>query len=244
MNNNLRYALAAARLTATDVAAELAVDPKTVARWLAGRTPYPRHRWAIADLLHIDEADLWPEAAQRHRAFADGVEAIYTHRWSVPQRVWRNLFQGATAEIGILAYSALFIAEDPGLLRVLTDRAGAGTNVRILLGDPDSSEVAARGSDEGIGPDVMSARIRNALAFYRPLLAGGGIELRLHHTVLYSSIYRGDDDLLVNAHAYATPAANAPVMHLRRSEAHGPAATYLTCFERVWTTAEPYRRDC
>ncbi|MET7459050.1 XRE family transcriptional regulator [Nonomuraea sp. NPDC005501] len=210
MNNNLRYALAAARLTPTDVAAELAVDPKTVARWLAGRTPYPRHRWAIADLLHTDEADLWPEAAQRHRAFADGVEAVYPHRWSVPQRVWRSLFQGATAEIGILAYSALFIAEDPGLLGILTDRASAGTKVRILLGDPASTEVATRGSDEGIGPDVMSARIRNALAFYHPLTAGEGIELRLHRTVLYSSIYRADDDLLVNTHAYATPSSRRP----------------------------------
>ncbi|GAA3181714.1 helix-turn-helix transcriptional regulator [Nonomuraea roseoviolacea] len=244
MNNNLRYALAAARLTPTDVAAALAVDPKTVARWLQGRTPYPRHRWAIADLLHIDEVELWPETDQRHRVFADGVEAVYPHRWSVPQRMWRDLFQGATAEIGILAYSALFIAEDPGLLRVLTDRASAGTKVRILLGNPASSEVAARGNDEGIGSDVMSARIRNALAFYHPLTVGEGIKLRLHRTVLYSSIYRADDDLLVNTHAYATPAADAPVMHLRRTESHGTAATYLTCFERVWTTAEPYRHDC
>jgi hypothetical protein len=118
-----------------------------------------------------------------------------------------------------------------------------GIKVRILLGDPTSPEVATRGTDEGIGPDVMSARIRNALALYRPLTAGEGIEIRLHHTVLYSSIYRADHDLLVNTHAYATPAADAPVMHLHHTDAHGPASTYLTCFERVWDTSQPYRHN-
>lgn len=240
MNNNLRYALAAARLTPTDVAAALAVDPKTVTRWLAGRTPYPRHRWAIADLLHADEADLWPETAQRHRALADGIEAIYPHRWSVPHRVWTNLFQRATSEISILAYSALFLAEDRGILDILTTRASTGVKIRLLLGDPDSPEVASRGEDEGIGGNVMAARIRNALALYRPLLAAPDIEVRLHRTVLYNSVYRADNELLVNTHAYATPAADAPVMHLRRTEQQGPADAYLGSFDRVWDTGKPY----
>ncbi|GAA0397737.1 hypothetical protein GCM10009530_56760 [Microbispora corallina] len=58
MSETLRQALATARLQAVDVAAALGVDPKTVDRWLKGRTPYPRHRWAIADLLKLDEGDL------------------------------------------------------------------------------------------------------------------------------------------------------------------------------------------
>ncbi|RVX46244.1 hypothetical protein EDD27_9107 [Nonomuraea polychroma] len=243
MNDNLRHALATARLQPTDLAAALAVDPKTVHRWLKGRIPYPRHRWAVADLLHVDEADLWPQVAPRQRALSTEVQAVYPHRWAVPHPVWRDLFQSANENIGILAYSALFIAEDPGLLHILADRASVGVNVRILLGDPTSPEVATRGTDEGIGPDVMSARIRNALALYRPLMADEGIEIRLHHTVLYSSIYRADDDLLVNTHAYATPAADAPVMHLHHTDAHGPARTYLTCFKRVWDTSQPYRHD-
>ncbi|WP_113705332.1 helix-turn-helix transcriptional regulator [Nonomuraea lactucae] len=238
MNNNLRYAMAAARLTTTDVAAALAVDPKTVARWLKGRTPYPRHRWALADLLHVDEADLWPEVAQRHQDLTDGVEAIYPHRWCVPHRVWRNLFQRATAQIGILAYSALFLAEDRGLLDILTSRASTGVNVRILLGDPDSPEVACRGADEGIGSSVMAARITNALTLYRPLLGVQGVEIRLHRTVLYNSIYRADNELLVNTHAYATPAADALVMHLRRTDEDGPANAYLASFQRVWDDAQ------
>ncbi|MEU8321175.1 helix-turn-helix transcriptional regulator [Nonomuraea sp. NPDC048881] len=240
MNNNLRYALAAARLTTTDVAAALAVDPKTVSRWLNGRIPYPRHRYAVADLLGTDEADLWPEITPRHRALTDGIQAIYPHRWAVPQTTWRNLFNGARREIGILAYSALFLAEDSATLRILTQRATAGVQVRILLGDPEGPEVAARGTDEGIGAEVMAARVKNALALYRALLDVQGVEIRLHHTVLYNSIYRADDQILVNSHAYGTPAANAPVMHLTHTDDQGPASTYVASFTRIWTTARPH----
>ena len=51
---------------------------------------------------------------------------------------------------------------------------------------------------------------------YRPLRDVDGIEFRLHRTVLYNSIYRADDQLLVNTHIYGFPAAQAPVFHLRR----------------------------
>ncbi|MGP3914256.1 XRE family transcriptional regulator [Nonomuraea sp. 10N515B] len=242
MNNNLRYALAAARLNTTDIAAALAVDPKTVSRWLNGRIPYPRHRWAVADLLQVDEADLWPEVAPRHQALADGVQAIYPHRWAVPQQVWRNLFNSASQEIGILAYSALFLAEDQATLHILTEQAKGGVKVRILLGDPEGQEVAARGADEGIGAEVMAARVKNALTLYRALLDVRGVEIRLHHTVLYNSIYRADEQLLVNTHAYGTPAAKAPVMHLTHTDDQGPASTYLTSFNRIWTATQPHSK--
>ncbi|WP_052423315.1 helix-turn-helix domain-containing protein [Nonomuraea candida] len=240
MNNNLRYALAAARLNTTDVAAALAVDPKTVSRWLNGRIPYPRHRWAVADLLNVDEVDLWPEAAPKRRALAEGIHTIYPHRWAIPQTTWRTHFTTATKQIDILAYSALFLAEDHATQRILTERAEAGVQVRILLGDPDSPEVAARGVDEGIGAEVMAARVKNALTLYRPLLDVHGVELRLHRTILYNSLYRADDQLLINTHAYATPAANAPVLHLTNTNDQGPASTYLTSFTRIWTTAQPH----
>ncbi|MEU8404472.1 XRE family transcriptional regulator [Nonomuraea sp. NPDC048892] len=240
MNDNLRHALNNARLQPADVAAHLAVDPKTVHRWLKGRIPYPRHRWAVADLLHVDEANLWPEASQQHRVISDEVRAVYPHRWAVPQVTWRQLFQSATREIGILTYSGLFLAEDTGLIRLLAAQARAGVNVRILLGDPDAPQVATRGVDEAIGASVMAARVRNALALYCPLLSIDKAEIRLHGTVLYNSIYRADDDLLINTHAYGTPAAQAPVIHLRATEQPAAAATYLTSFERVWATSTPY----
>jgi hypothetical protein len=64
--------------------------------------------------------------------------------------------------------------------------------------------------------DAMSFQIRNALALYRPLLAVSGVEFRFHRTVLYNSIYRADDQVLVNTHVYGVPAAQAPVWHLHK----------------------------
>ena len=60
MNETLRRALFRARLSEEDVASRLAVDPKTVRRWIEGRVPYPRHRWALAAMLQSNERDLWP----------------------------------------------------------------------------------------------------------------------------------------------------------------------------------------
>ncbi|MGR6914338.1 XRE family transcriptional regulator [[Actinomadura] parvosata] len=238
MNETLRHALINARLQPADVAAHLGVDPKTVHRWLKGRIPYPRHRWVIADLLKIEESELWPEVAQQQRALNDEVQAVYPHRWAVPRTTWRHLFQSATGEIGILAYSGLFLAEDTGIMRLLANKAEAGVRVRILLGDPDAPSVAARGIDEALGPDVMAARVRNAVALYQPLAGIENAEIRLHQTVLYNSIYRADTELLVNSHAYGTPAAQAPVIRLRTIEQEAAAATYLASFERVWRGAK------
>ncbi|MEV5741979.1 XRE family transcriptional regulator [Microbispora rosea] len=167
------------------------------------------------------------------------VQAVYPHRWAVPQGVWRRLFQAAEREIDILTYSSLFLAEDTGMIHLLASRARTGAKIRILLGDPDSPQIAARGAEEGIGADVMAARVRNALTLYRPLQAVPGVEIRLHDTVLYNSIYRADDDLLVNIHAYGTPAAQAPVMYLTTTQDEDSTAVYLTSLERVWAAAEP-----
>ncbi|MEU4540910.1 XRE family transcriptional regulator [Streptosporangium sp. NPDC023825] len=238
MNENLRHALIRARLQPVDIAARLAVDPKTVARWISGRIPHPRHRFAVADLLETHENDLWPDVSYGRRHITGEIKAVYPHRWSVPAEVWRSFFQAAEKEIGILVYSGLFLAEDAGLLRILTERARTGARVRILLGDPDSPQVAARGAEEGTGSDVMAARIHNAFALYRPLQDIEGIEIRRHRTVLYNSIYRADDSLLVNLHVYGTRASEAPVIYLTRTEADNAALTYLDSFERVWTSTE------
>ena len=68
------------------------------------------------------------------------------------------------------------------------------------------------------------------------------MEIRLHGTVLYNSIYRADDQLLVNTHIYGVMANNAPVFHLRKIPGGEMASTYLESFERVWDGATPVRR--
>ena len=239
MNEPLRRALLRARLREDDVAACLGVDPKTVRRWLNGRVPYPHNRAAIAELVGADQAELWPDAGGllAARTRPEELGTVYPHRWAVPREAWVRLFGSAEREIAILAYSALFLAEDAGILRILSDRARAGVSVRIALGDPDGPNVAERG-EEGIG-DAMPVKIRNALTLYRPLGTAQNIEIRLHRTMLYSSIYRADNQLLVNQHAYGIPAAQAPIFRLSRTDSGDMATLYLDSFERVWASSAP-----
>lgn len=239
MNETLRRALADARKNEVDVSSALRVDPKTVQRWIAGRLPLRQHRWALAELLDRDEVDLWPELANGDaKPACPEIRAVYPHRGAVPREVWRRLFESAQREVGILVYAGLFLAEDVDLLRVVADRARAGVVVRVLLGDPDSPEVAQRGAEEGIA-DAISAKIRNTIVLYRPLLREETVEIRLHRTVLYNSVYRGDGEMLVNPHIYGAAAAYAPIFHLRQTGPADLVTTYVESFEHVWAGAAP-----
>ncbi|MBN6056404.1 helix-turn-helix transcriptional regulator [Nonomuraea sp. RK-328] len=241
-NERLRAALLQKGVTIADLADAIEVDPKTVERWITkGREPYRKHRFATASYLGVDETYLWPEALTRDQVAAASqseVLTIYPHRWAVPRDIWGRLFSGASEEIDVLVYSGLFLADDAGLMRMFGDKARSGVRVRVLLGDPESHEVAQRGADEGIG-DSMAAQIRSALVFYRPIIGLDNFELRLHDTILYNSIYRADDEYLINTHVYGTRAGNAPVLHLRRVAGGDMVATYAESYEKVWAKATP-----
>ena len=240
MKGPLSRALLTAGLNVTDVATRLSVDPKTADRWLAGRLPYPRHRAALAELTGWTESDLWPGIDARATAAPDTSEIVrvYSQRCSIPPDTWRRHLQRAKREIDILAYSSLFLAEDAGAAVILEEKAREGVRVRIAQGDPDGAHIAQRGADEGIG-SMMAARITNALILFNRLTKVPGVSLRLHDTVLYASIYRSDDDLMVNTHVLGCAASRTPVTHLRRTDQEGMAATYMASFERVWSTAKP-----
>jgi transcriptional regulator with XRE-family HTH domain len=240
-NDRLRTAMLEHGLTPMELATEIDVDPKSVERWLKGRTPYRRHRYAAAARLGVDETYLWPDALSPEQvasASDNEIINVYAHRWAVPSDLWRNFFDDAERDIGVLVYSGLFLSEDAGIQRIFRRKADAGATVRILLGDPDSESVAQRGTDERIN-DTMAAKIRNAVVMYQPLRDVDGIEFRLHRTVLYNSIYRADDQLLVNTHIYGYPAAQAPVLHLRRVAGADMVTTYMESFDRVWDNATP-----
>ena len=241
-NERLRALLLERGKTPDQLADAVQVDAKTVERWVTkGRLPYRRHRFEVATFLGVDESYIWPDALGRDEVAVvseSEVVAVYPHRSEVPRDVWGHLFTQAEREIGVLVYSGLFLSEDAGVQKILKDKARAGVRVRILLGDPDSDVVAQRGQDEGVG-DAQAAKIRNALALYRPLRAADGAEFRFHRTVLYNSIYRADDQVLVNTHVFGVTAAQAPVWHLRRLPAGELAVLYLDSFERVWETAAP-----
>jgi transcriptional regulator with XRE-family HTH domain len=241
-NERLRAALLERGVTPDDLAAAIEVDVKTIERWITkSRTPYRRHRYAVASFLRMEETYLWPDALspeQSASASESEILNVFPHRSTVPGELWHRLFDSAEEEIGVLVYSGLFISEDMGIQRIFRKKADAGVRVRILLGDPSSEQVNQRGLDEGID-EAAAAKIKNALVLYRPLRATDGIEFRLHDTVLYNSIYRADEQLMVNTHIYGFTAPHAPVLHLRKVAGGSMVTNYLDSFERVWDSANP-----
>ena len=237
MNETLRRAMLRARLSEQDVAARLQVDPKTVRRWLEGRVPYLRHRWVLAGLLGADEADLWPEvrAAIVARSRPAEIKAVYPNRQAMPRQAWQSLFRSAKRDIGILDRSGISLAKETGVLDVLADRACVGVRVRICLRNPSMHVAAEDATEEGIsgaGPVGM----REALALFGGL-GQIGAEIRMHRALLYNSIYRADNQLLVTQHIYGVPTDREPVLYLRSVAADDMATTYIDAFEHIWMGA-------
>jgi hypothetical protein len=112
--------------------------------------------------------------------------------------------------------------------------------VRLALGDPDSPEIALRGVKEQLF-EAIAGRVRMALAYYRPLLDVSGVEFHLHRTTLYNSIYRFDNDMLINQHIYGTYGYVAPILHLRHVDGGDLFETYAKSFARIWTASYAYR---
>jgi hypothetical protein len=85
----------------------------------------------------------------------------------------------------------VFLAEGTGILRLLAEKGRAGVNIRIALGDPESSHAALRG-DEDIG-DAVPAKIRKALALYQSVAGVENVKIAGDPTVLtrYRGLYPG-----------------------------------------------------
>lgn len=242
-NERLRDALLRKGLTPDQAATAINVDTKTVERWITkGRTPYPKHRHALAALLRESETFLWPDAIPPERAVevaTSEVVAVYPHRHAIPRELWTRLITNATTEIDILVYAGLFLTEDPTLIKNFRTKAQNGAKIRLLFGDPRSREVIKRSTEENIGTSTITAKIRNVLAFFGPLAEEPSIDIRLHKTTLYNSIYRFDDDMFVNTHVYGSMAAHAPVLHLRRLSGGDLFDTYSESFDMVWADSKP-----
>jgi hypothetical protein len=88
-------------------------------------------------------------------------------------------------------------------------------------------------------PGDRHAKNTSHLALFQPLLGAEGVEARQHQTVLYNSIFRSDDEMLINPQVYGIAAAYAPVLYLRRVESGGVFDIYADSFERVWAEAMP-----
>jgi hypothetical protein len=214
------------------------VSAKSVERWLAGTSvPYPRTRYRVAALLGEDESYLWPEVSNRAALARAELVNLWPRRGDVPVHLWDELLRRAGRSVDLLAFAGLFLTEEhPERVSTLRAKAEGGVRVRLLLGDPQGRQLAARDEEQAIGGGVVAGRVAAVLGAYRSLADVAAI--RLHDTPLYTSIYRFDDELLVNVHVYGLLAAHTPTLHLRRVDG-AYFHTFVESFERVWSSARP-----
>lgn len=242
-NDRLRAALLSAGLTVADVCSSLSVDPKTVERWIAheARKPHRRTRRELAELLGVDEVHLWPELAEDVKtppSTKSEVVHVFPTRSSVPHDVWAGLLNDVSERMDVLVFSGAFLVEQYNLLPLVRQKAKTGVQYRFLIGDHTSSAVIQRGAEEGT-PGGLEGRTQLMLRYLESVSTLPEVEIRSHGTILYNSIYRFDDQILVNGHAYGSVAGQNPVMHLRRIDGGIMWDHYMMSFERVWNGATP-----
>lgn len=236
-NERLRGAMSRVGATTDAVADAVGVDPKTVERWLNGRVPHRRHRFAAARHLGTEDEYLWPSPDHERSASHGELVGIYSDRASVPRETWLRMLRGARTHIDVLVFSGTFYAQtQPKVAALLTDRLSAGVKVRLCFGDPACEAVAIRDREEAIA-NTLGAKVRSALTYYRCLTAVDGCEVRLHSTTLYASLFRYDNEMIINPHAYGSPALANPCLHVNRLPGGPLFDHYAESFERVWTGA-------
>jgi transcriptional regulator with XRE-family HTH domain len=237
MNERLRRAILRRGLDVETLAEMAQVSTKSVERWIRGDVvPYPRTRYRISAILQEDESYLWPGAV--NKASLTGAELVSTwpRRSDTPRHLWTELLRQAERNVDYLAFAGLFLTEEhTDWIPQLKARAEAGARIRLLIGDPDGRQLAMRDTEHQIGGGVVG-RVSAVLGYYRPFT--GLVSIRLHDTPLYNSIYRFDDEMIVNTHVYGLLAAYTPTMHIRRVDG-AYFNTYLESFERVWASARP-----
>ncbi|MGP3919050.1 helix-turn-helix domain-containing protein [Nonomuraea sp. 10N515B] len=241
VNERLRRAMLRAGLDPRQLADRAEVSVKSVERWLHGTVvPYPKTHYRVAAILEEDESYLWPDAIDKASLVGAEVVASYPRRNDVPRHLWTETLRNAERNIDLLAFAGLFLTEEhPDWLPTLAGKAKEGARVRLLLGDPQGEQLASRDAEHQIGGGV-AGRVAAVLGYYRKHMPPS-VQIRLHDTPLYNSIYRFDDEMLVNVHVYGLLAAYTPTVHLRRMDGTW-FNTYVESFERVWASARPWDR--
>jgi hypothetical protein len=238
-NERLRGSLATAGLRAADLAEAVKVDAKTVERWITkGRVPHRLHRVAAAKYLRVEETYLWPELLDDpviQTASEAELLRLYPTRGAVPADTWKYLFADSHEAIDLLFYAGTHLFEND-LIGTLARKVASGVQCRVLIGDETSDAVKLRAEEEGTSGG-LEGRIQLNRLYLRALHNMAGIQIRAHGSTLYNSLYRFDQDLLVNTHAFGAPAGLSPILHLRRIPGGRMWDHFMHSFEEVWKRA-------
>lgn len=247
-NHALRQALADRALTPQRLAEVVGVDAKTVARWMSDerRLPHPRHRWAVAAALEVEEQMIWPNVVRE--ALKTGADreivTVYPCRSAMARSLWRDLITAAGRDLTFAGYTSYFMwLELPNLGSALRRKAQQGARVRFLLGDPDSPVTAERERIEAV-PLTLSTRIQVTLDELRKVHERApNIQARHSDRHIAMSVWRFDDEMIVCTHLADQLGHDSPTLHLRRRQDDGLFDRYAAHVDHLWSGARPVWPD-
>jgi transcriptional regulator with XRE-family HTH domain len=244
-NERLRAAIHQAGLEIDDLARIAEVDAKTVRRWIAGRTPRGRYRTRLAQALGKTERELWPEhdlqiAGRDERA---EILSAYAHTNDVAAPDWRALLNQAAVQIDLLDFTLTDVLASAGTIDLLTVKAQAGCEIRLLISAPDSAQLVLAEAEQGTDitltdiPD-SAQEAEHSITLGRSLSTTPGIEARTFIAGRFNTILRFDDEMLVTLHLYGTSGQEAPLLHLQRHSDHGLFEQFAAHYDAIWQGAE------
>lgn len=249
VNQRLRTVMLRQGVSRNDLAKACGVDPKTVDRWITlGRLPHSQHRWNAARRLDTDETYIWPQIMELDRGRRlDAAQAelikLYPDRASVPRETWIQLLKDARHRVDVLVFAGTFMPNtNPRVAKNLIDRATNGVQIRLCFGDPKAEAVRIRDDEERLH-GTLGPKIAASLTYYRELVDTERCQIRLHAANLYASLFRYDNNLLVNPHIWGSPASANPTLHLRRVDGGELFDRYMDSFDAVWDSSNPWRPE-
>jgi hypothetical protein len=201
--------------------------------------PHRPTRHKITALPGVKESNVWPSLTGDVRPAPDESELVHPDpsRSAITGAGWEALINGVQEAMDVLVFSGAFLVEQYNLVPLIRKKAGEGVRFRLLVGD-ETSPAVIRALDEGT-PGGLEGRIQLMRRYLTDVSGLDGVEVRTHGTVVYNSIYRFDDELLVNGHAPGALAGQSPVMHLKRLPNGQMWQHYMRSFERTWSEATP-----
>lgn len=248
-NDRLKAALSQAGMEVEQLAELGEVDVKTAQRWLAGRVPYSRKRLRIAKALRQEEADLWPELAQRTTAKrASDLEGAWAHPNSEGAPDWLDLIQQASVTIELCDYSLIDVLETPGAPQLLQSKAATGMNVRLMIASLQSLWITLDDWPPDTRPQFstqgpLTATIAQAHNHLLALIASSEIQARQAIIPRCPAIRRFDNHMLIALPLWGTQRHHSPILQLEHHTENGLFDTFTNHFQALWQTGWPLDPD-
>ena len=215
--DGFRAAFDRSGLTAEQFAEIVGVDPKTVQRWIAGRTtPYRRYRVVIARALDVPAHELWPDdepAGDKPQGPGRPPEEVV--------RSW-----GGREEIDISE---------------TTDTASLGIDVLApspgMLTGPTTGPALQRAADRGCRIRILAPAAAIEIDQIKTLVRHPPVEIRILTDFVAHGVYRADDTALLEI--WLIGEEGQPFVLAHRQRDHGLFDTITSHFDKLWADHQP-----